>query len=191
MNATFFQTKSLGDVPMPRCIDYMSSLEGLQPRNYHIDYVWWGDVVHTIFKSWPAEFIMRNIRIYSHFLSFLNTQMAEIDEIIPGGKQGHIHPAVSTMAADWCPGDDRSQGISSHGIDLVLPDHSCFSTRKTMHILNPIIYSLFLTVGIQLTFQSSSSKMIYVMYFMNSKYHDQGFAFDYLQAMSLYWPIEL
>ena len=29
----------------------------------------------------------------------------------------------------WCPGDVRSQDIGSHGVDLVLPDYSRFSTR--------------------------------------------------------------
>ena len=30
----------------------------------------------------------------------------------------------------WWPGDARSQGISSHGIDLVLLEYSCFSTQS-------------------------------------------------------------
>ena len=29
----------------------------------------------------------------------------------------------------WCPGDTRSQGISSHGIDLAIPEYSRLSTR--------------------------------------------------------------
>ena len=34
----------------------------------------------------------------------------------------------------WCPGDARSQGISSHGVDLVLSEYSGFScsTRWTI-----------------------------------------------------------
>ena len=39
----------------------------------------------------------------------------------------------------WCPGDTRSQGISSqgissHGINLVIPKYSCLSTRRVNHI---------------------------------------------------------
>ena len=33
----------------------------------------------------------------------------------------------------WCPGDARSQGISSHSIGVVCPDYSGFSTRREMH----------------------------------------------------------
>ena len=31
----------------------------------------------------------------------------------------------------WMPGDARNQGISSHGIDIVIPEYLCFSTRRT------------------------------------------------------------
>ena len=37
----------------------------------------------------------------------------------------------------WCPGDARSQGISSHGIDLVLPV-SAPSKVKYLHVLFPL-----------------------------------------------------
>ena len=34
----------------------------------------------------------------------------------------------------WCPGDTRSQGISSHGIGLLLLEYSSFSTRKVNNV---------------------------------------------------------
>ena len=33
----------------------------------------------------------------------------------------------------WCPGDTRSQGISSHGIDLVFPEYSGFNKRRVLN----------------------------------------------------------
>ena len=70
-----------------------------------------------------------NIR-YFHFLPFLNAGMMDVAEIHPHRKQGPVYP-VYLIHVCWCPGDARSQGIDSHGIDcLVRPLHSGFSTTS-------------------------------------------------------------
>ena len=39
-------------------------------------------------------------------------------------------PLPNQYHSCWWPGDTRSQDISSHGIDLVCPEYSGFSTRR-------------------------------------------------------------
>ena len=69
---------------------------------------------------WRTEFIWGYIKKYFYLLSFLNTEMTQVVEIFPRGRQEGIlmiYPALSipnTVAAD---GDARSQGINSHGMD--------------------------------------------------------------------------
>ena len=50
-----------------------------------------------------VEFRSGNANIYMYFLSFLNTQMAQVVEIIPYGRQGPIYPPLSTLwlLMDW------------------------------------------------------------------------------------------
>ena len=83
----------------------------------------------------PAKFILENINVHLHLLSFLNTEMcrslksfflSETDLFI-------LH---SQCHCCWWPGDARSQGISSHGITLDLPEYSGFSTRRLNSALN-------------------------------------------------------
>ena len=51
-------------------------------------------------------------------------------------KTGTIHPTTCTQYhGSWLPGDTRSQGISSYGIDPVLPGHSGLSTSNAYGIL--------------------------------------------------------
>ena len=44
-----------------------------------------------------------------------------------------IHLFYSLYYCCWWPGNARSQGISSHGIDLVIAEYSGFSTRRDQH----------------------------------------------------------
>ena len=69
-----------------------------------------------------------NIKIYFHFLSFFNTQMAQVVQF-PCGRWGPLF-VHSQYHGCWWPGDARSQDISSHCIGLVCPDDSSFSTRR-------------------------------------------------------------
>ena len=62
-------------------------------------------------------------------VSFLDTEMAQVVEIFPYGRQGpfilHVH-----HNGCWCPGSLRRQVISSRGIDLTIPVYPDCSTRK-------------------------------------------------------------
>ena len=51
----------------------------------------------------------KNKKIYLHFQSFLNTEMAEVVETLPCERQGPIYPTVNSMVA----GDLATQGTRS------------------------------------------------------------------------------
>ena len=48
-------------------------------------------------------------------------------KVLPHRKQGLIYPKGQYHGC-WCPGDKRSQGISTHGIDLIFLEYSSLST---------------------------------------------------------------
>ena len=62
-----------------------------------------------------AELILGYVKMYLHFLAYLNTEMAQVVEILPDGRQGPFYPTHYHVY--WWPGNGRSQAISSHGID--------------------------------------------------------------------------
>ena len=66
-----------------------------------------------------AKFVRGNINIYLHFMSLLPIDMAHVLQILPQDRDLHI--LHSQYHCCWCRGDVRSQGISSHGTDLVKP----------------------------------------------------------------------
>ena len=51
-------------------------------------------------------------------MSFLHIDMTQVVEILPQIRQGPTH---SQYHGCWCPGDARSQDISSYDIDIVKP----------------------------------------------------------------------
>ena len=67
-----------------------------------------------------AKFIRVSINIYLHFMSFLHIDLTQVLKILPQVREGPniLH---NQYHGCWCPGDVRSQGISSHDIDLVKP----------------------------------------------------------------------
>ena len=80
----------------------------------------------------------KNITIYWYFVTFSYTKMTHEVEILqdldPFFLQSQYHGC-------WWPGDTKSQGISSHVIDLIIPQYSICSTRRvkshqscTLHI---------------------------------------------------------
>ena len=71
------------------------------------------------FSPCNAELILEHIKIYLHFQSF---------KIPPHGKQEPIFIRHKQHHDSWWPGDAGSQGINSHGIELVLPKYSDFTT---------------------------------------------------------------
>ena len=70
------------------------------------------------------ELILGNIKIYVHWLSVFNNEMALVVKFLPHKRQGTINPECST------PCDARTQGIRSHGIDLVFLEYYDFCTRR-------------------------------------------------------------
>ena len=55
--------------------------------------------------------------------------MIEIIKITFCRRQAPAYPAVNIMAADGLA-TQGAKGISSHGIDLILPEYSAFSARR-------------------------------------------------------------
>ena len=51
-------------------------------------------------NSCHDEFILGNIKMNLHFLSFLNTEMGQVVEILPHGRQRPVYPAVDITVAD-------------------------------------------------------------------------------------------
>ena len=68
-----------------------------------------------------AKFFRGNINIYLHFVSFLHIDTTQVVEILPQVRPEPTPILHSQYHGCWCPGDVRSQGISSHDIDLVKP----------------------------------------------------------------------
>ena len=74
-------------------------------------------LLNDTFKPLLAKFFRGNINIYLHFMSLLHIDMTEVVKILrPGPTYSIPH---SQYHGCWCHGDVRSQGISSHDIDLV------------------------------------------------------------------------
>ena len=58
--------------------------------------------------------------------------MVQVNETLPHERQGYFYPAlllVYSMAADDLV-IQGTQGISSHGIDLVIPENSDLTNRR-------------------------------------------------------------
>ena len=68
-----------------------------------------------------AKFFRGNINIYLHFVSFLHIDTMQVVEILPLEQDKNLPILHNQYHGCWCPGDVRSQGISSHDIDLVKP----------------------------------------------------------------------
>ena len=93
--------------------------------------------MHQIaFNPWHALFSFVYIQKYFCFQSYLKTDMVLVFESQICGRRGPVYPAKSIPSC-WWPVDARSQGISSHGIDLVL-EYCGFSTSK-IRDLKPLL----------------------------------------------------
>ena len=61
---------------------------------------WWHSAIWywTVVNTWGAEFYLeKKKKINLHFLSFLDTEMAQVVGIIPRGRQGPVYPAQLTL----------------------------------------------------------------------------------------------
>ena len=65
-----------------------------------------------------------------NFLSFLNTEMAQIVETLPHGLDKDSFILYCQNHGCWWPGEARSHDISSHGIDLIPTQYFTISTQK-------------------------------------------------------------
>ena len=64
--------------------------------------------------------------IFYHFSTLMTAQLAEI---LPDWKWDQFMPH-SQYHDCWWPGDVRSQSISNHGIDQIIPENSTFITER-------------------------------------------------------------
>ena len=74
--------------------------------NIHLHLLWW------IFSG-------TKIKYHLHFTSFLPFKMFQVIEIYSKGGQEYFSIALCKYHGCWWPGCEKSQGISSYGIDLV------------------------------------------------------------------------
>ena len=72
----------------------------------------------------------RYVFIFSIISPHLKIQVLQI---CPHGWQGLVYPQNQYHSC-WCPGNSRSQTISSHGIDLVLLEHYILSCRRVRRL---------------------------------------------------------
>ena len=97
-------------------------------------------------KSALNACLREKIITYLLFTSFFNTEnrMPQGVEIPSQGsqEQEHLYCTHHQYYGCWWPGATRSQGISSHGIDLGHPEYSSFNasglSRKVVSYLPPV-----------------------------------------------------
>ena len=80
------------------------------------------------------------LKIYFHNLSFLNTELPSITEIFEKDNDSSI--LCSQYHVCWWPGNKMSQDISSHDIDLVIPEYFNFRARMVT-FLHTLTYLCF------------------------------------------------
>ena len=93
----------------------------------------WPSYLLSYEVNWPqwvnplAEFLLRNLKICLHLLSFLNTEMAQVlESFFVEDKDLFI---LHNQHHGCCrSGDARSHVISIHGTDFVLLEYSSFSS---------------------------------------------------------------
>ena len=95
----------------------------------------WHRLIYLVFHLYAlnpcyANSLVGNIKMCSHFLSFLNSEAAWIIESLCHGRQTSLYPSQSVYWFCWRLGDARNQGIGNRGINLILQEHSIFSMRR-------------------------------------------------------------
>ena len=84
----------------------------------------------AVSSGWLTEFI-GNIPIHLQYLSFLNAEIVkEIDILHYLSIRTNSLILHSQYHGCWWPGDGRSQGITSHNIDLIVLEYYGFTTRR-------------------------------------------------------------
>ena len=73
---------------------------------------------------------------YIWIFHLLSTLILLVTEIFPHGRQEFVFPHSQSHGC-WCPGDARSQGISSTGIDLSLLQYSSTFSTRSVNTLRP------------------------------------------------------
>ena len=85
--------------------------------------------INILYRNTCAEFDTGNLISYLHLLSFFKTELAQVDEIIPS-ENWVLLISHNPYHGWWCPRDSRIQGMSTHAIDLVLPESYGFSPLR-------------------------------------------------------------
>ena len=92
-------------------------------------------------KHWYIKCILCwYIKYICIFCHFLNTETTDSLKSLWCGGQGSVYTAYPRHGC-WCPGDTRSQGISSNGIDLIFLEYSGFSTGRFCRSWYPMFKS--------------------------------------------------
>ena len=124
----------------------------------HIWVIWW-----MIYNA--TTFVANNILYYNlnsvvlhfsgepqysfPFLSFINDETVQVGEIFLM-EDSALYP-VESKSWWWCIIDARSQGISSHLIDLALPEIIGFSTRIVKRVwFKPLSFQPYLIDNVQI-----------------------------------------
>ena len=92
-------------------------------RTFFINMLYSGSYMDTYLTLVALDFL-----VFSCFPSFLKTEMAQVIQT-PGYLVKCRNPFIplNQYHGCWWPGDVRSQGIRSHGANLVIPEYSGFS----------------------------------------------------------------
>ena len=72
--------------------------------------------------------LLRNIKVYLYFLTFIEIEIWEVVKIHPHGKEGPVYLTYNQYHSCRWHGDVKSQGISCHDIDLIPLEHYGLST---------------------------------------------------------------
>ena len=80
-------------------------------------------------SPWPVEISEKTQNLDLHCLPFSRGSWLKMKSFFIEDKD--LFVLLSQYRGCWWPGDARSQGISSHGIDLVLSEYFSLSTRMT------------------------------------------------------------
>ena len=84
---------------------------------------------YVFMLEWKLSMLVKGVsgkrKMILHFLSVLNIVIAQVNESL------HLDPFILHNRYHWyySPRYVKSQGISNHGNDLILPEYCGFSTR--------------------------------------------------------------
>ena len=109
------------------------------------------------FNPLRANFFRGNKNIYLHFMSFLHTDMTQVVEILPRGRQKSI--LHSQYHGHWCPGDTKSHVINNSDFDYVEPNQfSSCALRVEIHFSLNACYVVHISLNFVGRFKTALSQ---------------------------------